>query len=417
MNSIKSHNEYSDRTLRKIDNGDGGVFYKIDWLTIVVRDQSFVDVLRYFGISLNEDFFAAIRDSYFADPNYGRKLRVNIYGILFELEARDIEWQLDQKYGHRCNDPKEYDPMFIAHCFLSWIRIDLCGSGLDWLRSQNVDIEAKVRNISNIGWNFTFTRCDFAYDFVNYSGYFVEALHQLCNQNHKENNKLACHGSQAGVSWRVKYGDKEHIIYFGASGAQQMIRFYDKKLERIAKNDLTGCPYTSDGSLPQSWIRIELQTRHRKERSLPYDLIFAENYSAESVLRYIFDFYAVHECGSIYDKISPVWLDLFEWETLSPIIQNAKTVQSIDVKTASYKYFDFNLKNHLFVLCSLGRDKMVNRIVCDWYNLQRSESSLDRRRFSCILLSLTSAFEGLPPYLYFSKEKSLYLIKGFEDLV
>lgn len=98
------------------------------------------------------------------------------------------------------------------------------------------------------------------------------------------------------------------------------------------------------------------------------------------------------------------------------IIQNAKTVQSIDVKTASYKYFDFNLKNHLFVLCSLGRDKMVNRIVCDWYNLQRSESSLDRRRFSCILLSLTSAFEGLPPYLYFSKEKSLYLIKGFEDL-
>ncbi len=326
MNSVKSHNEYSDRTLRKIENGEGGVFYKIDWLTIVVRDQSFVDILKYFGIGLNEDFFAAVRDSYFADPNYGRKLRINLHGILFELEPRDIDWQLDKEYGQRVTDPKNYDPMFIAHCYLSWIRIDLCGSGLDWLRSQRYDVEEKIRYIPNMGWNFHFTRCDFAYDFVNYSGSFVEDLHNLCEQHHIDNSNIICHGSNRSVSWRVKYGDKEHTIYFGTTSSQQMIRFYDKKLERIAKNDLNSCPYTSDGSLPDSWIRIELQTRHRKERSIPYDLLFAENYSAESVLRYIFDFYAVHEYGSHHDKISPVWLDLFEWETLSPIIQNANFV-------------------------------------------------------------------------------------------
>lgn len=416
MNSVKCHNQYSDRTLKKIDNGEGGVFYKIDWLTIVIKDQSFIDVLKYFGFSLNQDFFSAVRDSYFAEPHYGRKLRVNLHGILFELDATDIEWQLDKEYGHKFSNPKEYDPMFLAHCFFHWIRVDISGSGLDYLRSQNFSVEEKIRYIPRLGWNFHFTRCDFAYDFINYSGSFVEDLHKICDDHHNARNNIICHGHTGGVSWRVKYGDKEHTIYFGTIGAQQMIRFYDKKLERISKNDLASCPYTSDGSLPDSWIRIELQTRHRKERSIPYDLLFAENYSAESVLRYIFDYYAVHECGSHYDKISPVWLDLFEWETLSPIIQNAKFTEVIDVLTANYTYFSRNLKNHMFVLCNLGPDSMVNSIVLDWYNLQRSTDSLDRRRFSCILLSLTSASEGLPPYLYFSKEKSMYLIRGYEHL-
>lgn len=70
----------------------------------------------------------------------------------------------------------------------------------------------------------------------------------------------------------------------------------------------------------------------------------------------------------------------------------------------------------MFVLCNSGADSVINSIVCDWYNLQKSKDSLDRRRFSCILLSLTSASEGLPPYLYFSKEKSMYLIRGYEHL-
>lgn len=314
------------------------IYTRIDTYSVILYNVSIIEVLLHFNVPSSE--FEKIYSN-------GYKSSQVQMGDTFCFSHRGmrIDCKLDE-YKRINHDPK----ISALECKFSWVRFYLSSEGVDYVESLNPDPDFSLQIAfsdpcfyETLTQDYHVTRCDFAFDFVNYEGNEFERLRKILvnaefNEDLSHNGRLYT-GNPGGISYRVSCG-KAKTIYFGAETSQRMLRIYDKKYQLF---DPETNQFDSE-KIPRSildnekkifsWYRVELQTRE--------DFAFRYLMSSGGDFKYI-----MGEIASYFDvrkkdgkTIAPLH-KIFLWTERTTIIQNAKSAQprkQIDVIAAYIKY-------------------------------------------------------------------------------
>lgn len=289
-----------------------GIYAKIDWLTLMFHDCSLNDVLEYFNQSEFISEFAGnmyekagIQDNFVFVYNY---IRIEIAKFYFYSQPADT-------------------PVF--DMVVPFIRVDLSGKALDYLRSCDFDFyELRAQRCI---LSYHITRCDWAFDFVDYKPGFVDQLINHLQTHSLASGRVPLVSTHGAVKYSLKLGS-EKTVYLGATKSDKLLRVYDKALQlRDADTGLwkEEIPYDKDLS---SWYRIELQTRNKTAHGLIMPGIDGQILEYIDILKYIFDSYSfadgVQDARASARQVVDFWYTLFPWnEVKKKIIQNANYVR------------------------------------------------------------------------------------------
>lgn len=286
---------------------DDHIYAQLDWFTMMFKDCDFISILEWLHLdSYVDDFvknFVARSCGY--DDNF-----------IFGLNGVSVSTKQFGFFGADDADEDWFYKVFPK------VRLDITGSGLDWLRSRGLDVDEYLRDITKLPFDVERcypTRCDFAFDLVNYKPEFIDQLIDYCDHNHTVNNRLCIFQSHAPLSYEVKTGGQK-TVYVGSKNGTQMLRVYDKKMQYYDYS--AGCykkenPYNN----PDSWIRIELQCRRDKAALLCYS-----GGDFGSILRHIHDDYNFADVANTTKqnrRPAEFWSKLFEWDKITKILQKA----------------------------------------------------------------------------------------------
>lgn len=291
--------------LKQSLQADSRLCCKLDWLTIIFKDCSMMDVLRWVGLE-NElpEFLTSIT---LQTRGLDQKYVLRFNGV--SLEASSLIF-----YGLDLDSS-------IFDLTIPSIRLDLSGTGLDYLRSVGINVnQLRYKSITSSceGASRHVTRCDFAFDFINYAAGFVDELIHFIQNNRLPSDRVPLAGSNSAVSASIRTGG-EKTVYLGSPQSDKLLRVYDKRMQYV---DLaTGIykrknPYNN----PKSWFRIEWQTRNKFADGLVTDL----NADFIHVLRLIFDRYAFAKADhdNVHNGTRPpvdFWRDLINWQDVVSI--------------------------------------------------------------------------------------------------
>lgn len=269
----------------------------------------------------------------------------------------------------------------------NWLRVHIFGEGIDYLESLHVDDKNYILSViwsdpeywSSISMAHKVTRCDFAFDYINYEGNEFERLRKIiatCDLDDKltKNGRLLTgDGHSLVYSYR---GGKDRTIYLGSTGADRMVRIYDKKFQftdEAGNFDISKLPQIiKDNEVSiDTWYRVELQTREN----------FAERYLVSSFgdLRFV-----MGEIASVFDVktadgkyVAPLH-KIFLWTKRTPIIQNAKcTKPRRELQAVTSWVGEIAAINNALLIGALGWDGFR-----DYHNAvlkKRMEAPLKRR--------------------------------------
>lgn len=307
-----------------MDNGK--IFGKLDWFTCIFYNTSLVKLFEFFRLpeDLLTDFLA---NAFEQSLGYGSNYVLVFEGVSFYLDFDEF-LLLD------------FDCTKIWEYTFSKIRVDCSGSGLEYLRSLGFkeagEIETYLNDISNysgeIGHDFSVTRADFAFDFINYERCpdFVEKLLYWLNQAqytydmHKYDPTVETSLTPTGclnvgrnvhpMKFSTRTGD-QHTVYIGTVRSLKLVRFYNK-LMQYQKNGVTVKPLPlcyQDIDI-KSWFRIEFQTR--KKEAMHY-LFGFRNF--KDILKILFNDYLIRDS---HGKPIDFMLELYDWGSLQEIPYN-----------------------------------------------------------------------------------------------
>lgn len=351
---------------------EGNIYTKIDWYSAMFQDMSFMDVLKWLHL-----------DCFVSDFLVGMYERLSGFDemFVFSYEGINLETRQYNFFG---------EDFEAENCFykkVPKIRLDISGSGLNFLRSLGkYDPEIYLRDESNIPKPFHCTRCDFAFDLIDYKPEFLDQVIDYARNNHTEADRLCIYKLQTGIKYSIRTGGQK-TIYLGASTSDKMLRIYDKRLQYIDQS--TGLyKKANDYMNPASWIRVELQTRNKIAHGLCYgqgDML--------SIFRYIYDSYCFSDIESTTKdnrKPADFWQNLFDWDVIPQIVQNANSVQSV----TPYKervidsFFARNIVSFILTYTSLGREEFEKRINEFLTKIQDFSDPLNVRRTRLLVTKL-----------------------------
>lgn len=280
------------------------IYAKIDWLTAIFQDCSLNDVLVWLRLDGCVTEFCA--NGYEQSRGYDEVFRFFYNGVLLETSSFNF-------YGQDL-DVQLFD------LIVPKIRLELSGSALDYLRSigVNMDTYRFVPPSLPEGGAYHFTRCDFAYDFINYCPEFVDQVIEHVNSHRLPSERVPLAGTAGAVSVRVVTGGQK-TVYLGSPQSDKMLRIYDKRMQYV---DLKSGVYKLENPYgnPDSWFRIEWQTRNR----LANDLVRDQNLQPKHILKMIFEKYAfgdAHaEARNCKRPVVDFWLRLFNWSDIEKLI-------------------------------------------------------------------------------------------------
>lgn len=307
-------------------NRTGSIIYSIDTISIVFNNCSIVDVFNslHLPYESDPDYDRMLADSFYRASGYSSDLVINYCGCGLQIHAKDI-------YAYYTNLDKVIEEDVSVFSTLKWpyIRLDAMGGALDNLRSLGFDVEQVIMSPLDVpeDGSYHYTRCDFAFDLFDYAPMFIDDIREAARlyggrPSFDSPYVVWCNGFARGIGFSSRTGDQD-TIYLGKGSGDRCLRLYDKKLEQ-------GSSYNADkfkfygqlGYLPESWIRIELQTR----RDVGQLLIDQSKGDALSIFRFIYDHYGIREGQSVNNPVCKIWLDLFDWDVIPRIIQNANCV-------------------------------------------------------------------------------------------
>lgn len=347
---------------------NGGIYTKIDWFSAMFEDMTFMDILKWLKI----DFFVT-------DFLVGCTERLSGFDehFVYTYEGINLETRQFNLFGYEGTEDA-------FHKKVPKIRLDISGSGLDFLRSLKLyDPDVYLRDYDNIPQPFHCTRCDFAYDLINYKEDFLDQLIHYARTNATEADRLCIFKLNTGIKYSIRTGGQK-TIYLGASTSDKMLRVYDKRLQYIDPSTKL-YKKANDYGNPDSWIRIELQTRNKQAHRLCYgqgDML--------SIFRFIYETYQFTDTVNTTHhnrKPAQFWIDLFNWEEIPNIIQNAKSVQSV----VSYKdrvtdsFFQRYIVSFLLVYTRLGKAEFEKRISEFLSKIQDFSDPLNKRRHDSLV--------------------------------
>lgn len=289
-----------------------GIYTKLDWFTGIFEDFSFTKVLEEIGLDADLYIDEFIQNAYEQSRGFDEVQILALNGVHLETSSFNF-YGIDESIG-----------VFDKVC--QKIRCDISGSGLDWLRSQGIDVDIYLRSHFESMPNVHVTRCDYAFDFVNFQGDFLDKMIDYCNRNHTDSNRLCIIGKTGNIRYSMRIGDQK-TLYLGATTSEKLIRIYDKRMQYT--DPVTGLynkpnPYEN----PDSWIRIELQTRSK----------FADNFIYSSgdmlsILKWVYENYAFADLSTPAWRREPseIWSSLFDWEAIPKLIM--RNIDFGEVKT------------------------------------------------------------------------------------
>lgn len=291
------------------------IYPKIDWFTAMVRDTTIRSVFEWLRLEhgLYDDDF--LHDMYQRTNGFDDT-------FVFHYEGINIEVKNLAAYGEIDSDI--YDKVLPA------VRLELTGHGLDFLRSKEIDIDGVLADQTQLLTGMHCTRCDFAFDLVNYLPDFLDKCIDYIDNNHTEDNRLILYRKVGNsLVYDLRRGQQK-TLYIGSPRSDHLLRIYDKKMQFT---DLKTGLYKKDNDYenPDSWIRIELQTRNAAAQKLLYSLDPEQRFM--DILKYIYERYSFADLSTPAHRRLPAqfWIDLFDWSTIpSLIVQNINfgTIQS-----------------------------------------------------------------------------------------
>lgn len=336
------------------------ILSKIDTFSGIYKDSSLFDALHDLPIDLY-GLMKIAQQGFHIVPG---QLAINqVDGLLPLGDLINLRVDLDelsyQIPGFTTKVFADLDPEFVLGLRFSRVMVYFGGSGLDYFREKYPDFDIDGYCVDCClradDLRFHVTRCDFAFDFINYNTELegmarddiIKDLYDLSlTESYQYGKKWHCTGSKTPMSVSFKYSDMERTIYFGnpKSKPAKMLRVYDKLLESIA-NHKGKIPEkileVADGNV-YSWIRFELQAR----REIAHNLLtgkdmngvtdtksldnvtffeFCQSYKCQEhyfigALKFIDMWFTPLTClhGEVYEP----WRKWLNCEELVPIIQN-----------------------------------------------------------------------------------------------
>lgn len=355
--------------------GEGQHIYsKVDFLSVVFNNASLNEVLSWIHC---DDIIVDLALSMFNfNSGYESVFRFQYCGI--KLDVRDIRFFSDEG----CTSD-----MFDFIC--PYIKLDLSGSGLDFLRCRGIEIDSLIRDLnqcpefSSEGGCYHFTRVDYAFDLINYCPEFLDQLIDHINVNKLPSGRVPVLSRGAALLATIKLAS-EKTVYLGSPQSDRLLRCYDKRLQHIDRN--TGF-YVKDNPYgnPDSWIRIEWQLRN----GVAQDSIFNPELDHLKIFRSLFDTYVFAD--GTYQNPSdhsrrPVdfWYRLFDWKSVESIfIQNAKYVECLDPVERCIQSFAKTMASRFSLVISILGLRGLNNLMQDYFDsLNNGQPGSIRRRGS-----------------------------------
>ena len=361
------------------------VYFKLDYLSMVFNNCSMGEVSRIFLCELIpfEKLAESYEKMYINSNAYATEFKISTHCVTFVFKYYEVrQWLESNKF-----DSFYYLPF-------SWLKVDISGQGLDYLRSKGYLIDDFIKQSNKVcfgeGKSWHFTRVDFAFDFIDYKpDFFYKCLFYL-TENTTQDNRVSCGVKRSFYAASVRLGD-QRTFYLGSNKSDKFLRVYDKRLQLNQQGQLLSCPYViydldqGDPILPTSWFRMELQCRRQ---NVIEDLLYSSVTFAD-ILKYIHDtFFFNDEKGREVD----FWKDFLPWDDLNSIIQNANFVNDIDYYEKTVNYVEGICFNSLVRYIALfGFDGFKKRINDILLNLQLSEDPVSFRK----LMSLKKGLNNL----------------------
>lgn len=295
---ILDESQYVNRVFASIDYYSGQ-FYNVS-IDFVIRDFLKMDFNPFSDPTFYENLQRVIIGK---DSN----VRIEYEGIVLFLRNYELL--------HYLSLDKELNLMDVK---FSSIKLDVTGHGMRFMRAINEGIESYLRSCITLDnfdvsedASFHLTRCDFAFDFINYkSDFYSKVQDHLIERSRAGYINVPVLSSKRPLNFDLKTG-KNEVIYVG--GNQCLLRIYDKLLE--SKMDISKLPeQLPDGEHVESWIRLEWQLREEWASRIFYGVGDKLN-----VLKNLYEKYSfVDDQRHVVD----FWVTLFEWERLPHVIQN-----------------------------------------------------------------------------------------------
>lgn len=291
---------------------NGGIFPRLDYLTLIFHNVSINFVLNFIHCSdMQEDL---VKNEY--DRNYGNKTWVS-----FPLLNSGVKVEVRREHFEKYSGLSVFDRQ------ANYVRLDISGSGLDFLRSKDIDVEFFFRSSIPLMADGTplyhVTRCDIAFDLVNYCPEFMAAFSMHVRGT--DNGSVHVRGCNRPLTFSEKYATKEHTFYLGAKSSDRMLRVYDKAFE-YQKNKKKR--YDLESLFPvesvDSWIRFELQCRNSTAQHFLLDF---PDYT--SVYMWMYDYFAPVTSDQ---TVADFWFNIWRPAHVPYVIQNLQFVHSVITK-------------------------------------------------------------------------------------
>lgn len=387
---------------------------KLDWLTLVYEGACVEDILSILCqeidfSELDQAFSNRVEHSY----GYLTDLFINYNGIQIAFHLSEVM----DLFDYLSMNSDSFDSFSFFKTRFAYIRVDISGSGLDFLRSLGIDVDSSFRSMEFLSggeWNLAFhvTRVDTSFDLINYGSDFLDRQIQICREyGNKETLRIGVAGKRSGLAYSIREGDQK-TLYLGTGRSPHLLRIYDKLLQFRKSGKLGSCPYNeedSDGNviIPDSWIRIELQCRPRKGN----DFILFGTESYLDVFMWIKNNFSLRSEGG---RCDPSWIELFDWDECHAIIQNANSVQYVDVLDRSESWVKGIAFSNICTLVAFkGWKYFIDLINKQFVKLQLSQNPIDQKRSTALLCKIFSSTSN--PIFLKNEMGIVYLDPSFMD--
>lgn len=397
-----------DLDIRLKDLDQFNVFPKFDWLSLVWNDVSFAQIAKIFGLwdIYDQHGFVNAFNSIYCRSNLFEYSEFSFNG--FRVVVIGEPYQIRDQGFVNFYDKK-----------LKWIKTDISGAGLDYIRNKGFDIDLMIFGLRNASCKvcevpespFHVTRVDIAFDLINFMPEFLDESVKLCRE-YGNCNSVRVRGTgntKKPISWSFREGNQK-TLYLGSSGSDKLCRIYDKKLQfdqdpkkwiSCPYVKIKGCPpgtflneYSDDvlknaeRENPQSWIRIEAQLRND-----PANMMVDSENDFLKIFKWIYDQFGILDDPK--SKTCTLWDSMFDWGKIPSIIQNANCVELPPdyIKRSERYIFGNGLSLLLIQMSKLGPSAFIQYTNFLLKQLQLSSESSDSRRWNRILGKYWASFD------------------------
>lgn len=360
---------------------------KIDWFTAVFEDCTINDILSNFPdlhSRITLDYAAVWSQHFLVSRGYCSEICFSIEGASFKVRYDDVYRNLDDV----TDSFEAFNTVFRS------VRLDMSGKCLDNFRAMGYNVDEQLWQPFQLPDTAAYhvTRCDFAFDLLDYhENFYSDTIAALRQFGDEEMGTVGVIGSMRPMKYEVNYG-RASIIRFGSSNSDKQLRIYDKdKQLRLTNKVQTRYQYE------RSWIRIELQAR----REHAHSLLYGSNANFLSVFKFIFQNYGIRQGRGMDSGAIKAWTDLFDWEVIPAIIQNANFVNKINLVDRAGDYLkNVCLKSLLVYISHFGFQGLKQLVLDELNRIQNLDDDPNNvRRLSMILASCMGDDLRLPPFL------------------